>query len=49
MPCVSADVTRPVVSRAKGSELYWWLKVAVPKTSGGRMDDSGVRRPFSQE
>ena len=48
MPCVSADVTRPVVSSANGSLLYRWLKVAVPKTRGGRMEDSGVRRPLAK-
>lgn len=48
MPCVSADVTRPVVSRANGSLLYWMLKVAVPKMSGGRIEESGVRRPSTQ-
>lgn len=49
MPCVSAEVTRPAVSSAKGSVLYWELNVAVPKTRGGRMDDSGVRRPLAKE
>lgn len=49
MPCVSADVTNPVVSSAKGSLLYWWLKVAVPKTRGGRIEESWVRLPFADE
>jgi hypothetical protein len=48
MPWVSAEVTRPVVSSAKGSALYWWLNVAVPKTRGGRMEESRVRLPLTQ-
>jgi hypothetical protein len=27
--------------------LYWWLKVAVPKTRGGSMEESWVRLPAS--
>jgi hypothetical protein len=46
---VSAEVTKPVVSSAKGSALYWWLKVAVPNTRGGRIEESCVRLPFVDE
>jgi len=45
MPCVRAEVTKPVVSSAKGSVLYWWLNVAVPNTRGGRIEESSVRLP----
>lgn len=49
MPCVRADVTRPVVSSANGSVLYWPLNVAVPKMRGGSIEDSWVRRPSVKE
>jgi hypothetical protein len=49
MPCVRALETSPVVSSAKGSLLYWWLKVAVPKISGGRMEERRVLRSYGTE
>lgn len=44
MPEWSARCTIAVDGSEKGSELYWWLKAAVPSTSGGRAADSGVGR-----
>ena len=44
-----ASETSPTVSSAKGSLLYWWLKVAVPKISGGRMEERRVLRSYGTE
>ena len=42
MPCDKARWTISVVGRTLGSGLYWELNVAVPRISGGKVEESFV-------